>query len=135
MAIRTIDFHGYTLDQVKLCLEAKLNQAISDGEGIVRLIHGQGKHSEIFPVIKSYIRHWLEESDFAQTKIEMVLRGEDGTPYTPPNPGETIVLLKVSGISYDPEISWEDEEEEEARRKTRRFRSGKNKSKYRQKIR
>src|SRR5690554_7962329 len=90
----TMDLHGLTLDQAKEKLEERLENADQFGEKVVRIIHGQGKHSEVFPVIKSFVRRWLEESDFAQKRIESVFRGEDGSPYTRVNPGETIVVLK-----------------------------------------
>ena len=102
-----------------------LDNAFNYGETLVRIIHGQGKHSENFPVIKSTVRHWLEDSDFARAKVESVFRGEDGSPYTSPNPGETIVVLKNSledGIK--PRMDFDDEEEErEKRRNSKKMRA------------
>ncbi len=101
-----------------------LTNAFDYGEQIVRIIHGKGKHSDVFPVIKSMVRHWLEESDFAREKVESVFRGEDGSPFSPPNPGETIILLKNSinqGIT--PELDYEDEERHESRRNSKKIRA------------
>lgn len=127
----TIDLHGYTLEKVQSELERKLQNGFEHGEGIVRIIHGQGKHSDYFPVIKSYIRRWVEDSDFAREKIAMVFRGEDGTPYTKPNPGETILILKTVAPATELEISWEEEEAEEAQRNARRTRIAKTRKKQR----
>ena len=50
--------------------------------------------------------------------METVYRGEDGSPYTLPNPGETMVRLKGETIvGRDEEIDWVAEEEEWAARK------------------
>lgn len=101
-----------------------LNNAFNYGERVVRIIHGQGKHSEVFPVIKSMVRHWLEDSDFAREYIESVFRGEDGSPFTPPNPGETVVILS-NPIKKDltPQLNYQEEEEHEARRNSKKIRA------------
>jgi hypothetical protein len=101
-----------------------MNNAFDYGERIVRIIHGQGKHSDFFPVIKSMVRHWLEDSDFAREKVESVFRGEDGSPFSPPNPGETIVLLKNSNNQSNiRELDYEDEERYESRRNLKKIRA------------
>jgi len=102
-----------------------LDNASYYGETLVRIIHGQGKHSEFFPVIKSMVRHWLEESDFAREKVETVFRGEDGSPYTAPNPGETIVVLKnLLKSGTEPGMDFNDQEEErEKRRNSKKIRA------------
>lgn len=122
--IFTIDLHGYSREQAQDKLADGLNNAFNYGETLVRIIHGQGKHSENFPVIKSMVRHWLEDSDFAREKVKSVFRGEDGSPYTPPNPGETIVVLKNplrSGIK--PLMDYDEEEEREKRRNSKRIKA------------
>jgi len=131
----TIDLHGMTLEEVQAGLERTLENAYLHRERVVRIIHGKGKHSEVFPVIKSYVRHWLEESEFAREKVEMVFRGEDGSPYTPPNGGETVVLLKTDGKVPLEELSWEEEEDAEARRHLKKIRADKNRNLRRKKFR
>ncbi len=125
--METIDLHGLTLEGAKEKVVQFLDGAYRHREPIVRIIHGQGKHSEVFPVIKSFVRHWLQESEFGRNKIAMVYRGEDGSPYTPPNPGETIVVLKISGMPEFLEnystISIEEEEERESRRNSKAIRA------------
>lgn len=124
MTIVTIDLHGFTSEEARLKLIEGLTNAFDYGESIVRIIHGQGKHSDNFPVLKSMVRHWLEESDFAREKVETVFRGEDGSPYSAPNPGETIILLKNStNKGYTPELDFDDEEEYEARRNSKKIRA------------
>lgn len=124
MAIVTIDLHGYTCEEARLKLIEGMTSALDYGEQVVRIIHGQGKHSEFFPVIKSMVRHWLEESDFAREKVESFFRGEDGSPFSAPNPGETIVLLKSSIPKGAPqELDYEDEEQYESRRNSKRIRA------------
>jgi hypothetical protein len=112
--METIDLHGLSLEEAETQLEQRLSSAYQYGEKIVRIIHGQGKHSEYFPVIKSFVRRWLKESDFSKEYIESVFRGEDGSPYTMPNPGETVVLFKGADqkVGFAEEISWWEEEEE-----------------------
>ena len=123
MVIVTIDLHGYTCEAAHTKMVEGLTNALEYGEQVVRIIHGQGKHSEVFPVIKSMVRHWLEESDFARENVASVFRGEEGSPYSRPNPGETIVLLK-SFANYQPELDYEAEEEYEARRISKKIRAG-----------
>jgi hypothetical protein len=116
--METIDLHGMTREEAEETLKRRLLSAFEYGDRIVCIIHGQGKHSAHFPVLKSFVRRWLEESEFARTYVETVYRGEDGTPYTPPNPGETVVRLKgETAIGADEEIDWVAEEEEWAARK------------------
>ena len=101
-----------------------MTNAFNYGEQVVRIIHGQGKHSEVFPVIKSMVRHWLEDSDFVRECVESVFRGEDGSPFTSPNPGETIVLLKnhfKKGL--ESQLDYDTEEQHEARRNTKKIRA------------
>lgn len=114
------DLHGMTLDEVREQLESKLSNAYEHGESVIRIIHGQGKHSEVFPVLKSYVRHWLETSKFAAEHIESVFRGEDGSPYTAVNAGETVIVFR-NNVPTESTISWEDEEDDEARRRVRRL--------------
>lgn len=119
--------HGLSQSEAQSRLEAGLNSALSFGERVIRVIHGQGKHSEFFPVVKSNVRRWLEESEFAANYIEAVFRGEDGSPYTSKNPGETIVVLKMENPSHDRHaneiIGWEEEESKEARKNAKGMRA------------
>ena len=116
--METIDLHGMTQEEAEETLKRRLLSAFQYGERTVRIIHGQGKHSAHFSVLKSFVRRWLRESDFARTYVETVYRGEDGSPYTLPNPGETVVRLKGETIvGRDEEIDWVAEEEEWAARK------------------
>jgi hypothetical protein len=114
--------HGLSLADAALNLERRLNASLQNRERVVRIIHGQGKHSENFPVIKSHVRSWLAESDFSRTHVESVFRGEDGSPYTRPNAGETVILLR-GGLVKDEELAWEDEEAGEARRQVKGIRA------------
>lgn len=124
IAIVTIDLHGYTCEEARFKLIEGMTNALDYGEQVVRVIHGRGKHSDVFPVIKSMVRHWLEESDFARENVESFYRGEDGSPFSPPNPGETIVILKNSSSKgYPRELDYEAEEEYESRRNSKRIRS------------
>lgn len=119
--METIDLHGLTLEEAKETLERRLQNAFQYKERTIRIIHGQGKHSAYFPVLKSFVRRWLVESEFAREYVEIVFRGEDGSPYTPPNPGETVVRLKGETIiGEDEEIDWVAEDEEwDARKQAR----------------
>lgn len=124
--METVDLHGLTLDQAKEKVEGRLRNADQFGEKVIRIIHGQGKHSAVFPVIKSFVRRWLEKSDFAKERIESVFRGEDGSPYTRVNPGETIVVLKGNGeILHEQEVDWKEEEEWEKRKQAKKLRANK----------
>lgn len=125
--MKTIDLHGLTLEEAKEKVIKGLEGAYLYQEPVVRIIHGQGKHSEFFPVLKSFVRHWLEESEFGQQKVVAFFRGEDGSPYTNPNAGETIVVLKTTdktGIDYNRSlISAEEEEEREVRKNSKALRA------------
>ncbi len=133
--METIDLHGLGLAEVRARLPEALAEAQRRGERVIRIIHGQGKHSESFPVLKSFVRRWLEESDFARREAAMVFRGEDGSPYTTPNAGETVVVLRGgansegasrAGKSPDTSLTWDEEEEHEARRQAKGLRADRN---------
>jgi hypothetical protein len=123
----TINLHGFTLTEAQAKVPRDLENAYFNQEPVIRIIHGQGKHSEFFPVIKSFIRHWLEESEFAKQKIAAVYRGEDGSPYTLPNAGETIVVLKIGAemipSGKTPIIEVDEEEAREALRNLKAIRA------------
>lgn len=121
----TLDLHGLNKEQARERLIECLEGAVRHQTSVVRIIHGQGKHSQDFPVIKSMVRRWLEESDFARTHVESVFRGEDGSPYTRPNPGETIVRLRSEReVSHQNlEVDWEVEEAWEARKNAKGIRA------------
>lgn len=122
--MENIDLHGLSLAEAKDKLEKRLTAALDYGERVVRVIHGQGKHSEYFPVIKSHVRQWLESSEFALEHVESVFRGEDGSPYTSPNAGETVVVLRVEKPAHGEEpVDWEEEEGREARKMAKGMRA------------
>jgi len=126
-ATETIDLHGLSLAEARTRLADGLAAARRHGERVVCIVHGQGKHSEAFPVIKSHVRRWLEESTFAREQVEMVYRGEDGSPYTRPNAGQIVVLLKADGAAgvqpAMPPMAWEEEEAREARQHAKGMRA------------
>ena len=127
--METINLHGLGLAEARARLPEALAEARRHGERVVRIIHGQGKHSESFPVLKSFVRRWLEESETARREVAMVFRGEDGSPYTPPNAGETVVVLRGGTNAREtlPAGSLRDEEEEyEARRQAKGLRADRN---------
>jgi Uncharacterized protein conserved in bacteria len=123
--METIDLHGLSLEKAKEKVVQDLENAYQYQEQVVRIIHGQGKHSAVFPVIKSFVRHWLLESEFGRQKVAAFFRGEDGSPYTVPNAGETIVVLKIAQtaetISTPSLISAE--EDREARKNSKAIRA------------
>jgi hypothetical protein len=125
--MNTINLHGLSLAEAKERFIQGLDGAYRRQEQVVRIIHGQGKHSEVFPVIKSFVRHWLAESEFGRQKVVSVFRGEEGSPYTAPNAGETIVILKSAGqglaTDINPTISIDEEEAREARRNSKAIRA------------
>jgi Smr domain len=125
--METINLHGLSLTEAKEKLIQGLEGAFRCQEQVVRIIHGQGKHSEVFPVIKSFVRHWLVESEFGRQQVATVFRGEEGSPYTTPNAGETIIVLKIAGKNqiFDnaPLITFDEEEAREARRNSKSLRA------------
>lgn len=121
--ILTIDLHGKSLDEAKVSLVKFMDNARKYDERVIRIVHGIGKHSDVFPVIKSFVRHWLEDSEI-RDYIDTVFRGEDGSPYTKPNAGETIVVLKGTQIIEEDVIDWEEEEKQESIRHAKKLRAG-----------
>jgi hypothetical protein len=124
--METINLHGLNRDEAQERMEKGLQNALQNGASVVRIIHGQGKHSEVFPVLKSQARHWLKESSFAMRYIKHVFRGEDGSPFTTPNPGETIVELNIQGavtFNKTEQLDFDEEEEREGRRNAKRLRA------------
>ncbi len=122
--MNTIDLHGLNLDEARQKMEQGLVSALNSNEWVVRIIHGQGKHSQFFPVIKSFVRRWVTESDFAAQYIEMVYRGEEGSPYSGINPGEIIVILKgCRDHPSDHEFDFDPQEEREIRQQKKGIRA------------
>ena len=125
--METINLHGLCLAEAKERLIHGLEGAFHHQERVVRIIHGQGKHSEVFPVIKSFVHHWLEESEFGRQKVATVFRGEEGSPYSTANAGETIVVLNISNKNqrFDSAslITFDEEEAREARRNSKSIRA------------
>jgi len=78
-------------------------------------------------VIKSYVRNLLEKSAFSSEYVDSFYRGEEGSPYTLPNPGETIVMLKndqrVSKISQVKMLDFDEDEAREAKRNSKAIRA------------
>ena len=72
-ATETINLHGLGLAEVRTRLPEALEDARRHGERVIRIIHGRGKHSEAFPVLKSFVRRWLEESAFARRDRKSVV--------------------------------------------------------------
>ena len=58
--MNSINLHGLNLEEAHAKLETGLKSALENREWVIRIIHGQGKHSEVFPVIKSFVRRWLD---------------------------------------------------------------------------
>lgn len=55
----TLDLHGYTADEAEREAERWLQRRARDGEPIVRLITGRGRHSHGPPVLPALIRDLL----------------------------------------------------------------------------
>lgn len=120
--MKTIDLHGINREKAKQLLEETFQNAAEYGEAVIRIIHGQGKHSDQFPVLKSWVRHWLAARETPYSGSFKVYHGEEGSPYTAPNPGETIVVLAED--VNQPVYFWEeDEEEREARNNAKGMRA------------
>jgi len=64
-----IDLHGYTTEEVRVAIDELFN---SDAYSHVRIITGKGIHSENGPIIKDFIRSYLERKNihFTQSKIQ-----------------------------------------------------------------
>jgi hypothetical protein len=121
--MNSINLHGLSLEEARVKLETGMKSALGNSEWVVRIIHGQGKHSEYFPVIKSMVRRWLDQSDFT-VYIERVYLGEHGSPYTAVNPGETIVVLKGGKERLlEPELERDPQEEREVRQNAKKMRA------------
>ena len=110
--MHTIDLHGLNREAAQQKIEAALQNAAQHGETVFRIIHGRGKHSGPagggFPVLKSWVRHWLATGKCAGLDSYQIYRGEDGSPYTPPNPGETILVL-AGAENRSGNYDWEDD--------------------------
>jgi len=64
-----IDLHGYTLEETRVAITELLD---SDEYSHIRIITGKGLHSENGPILKDFIRSYLEKNNihFAQSKIQ-----------------------------------------------------------------
>ncbi|MGE5482677.1 MAG: Smr/MutS family protein [Bacteroidota bacterium] len=93
--VNQIYLRHLSLQEAKQKLTQALTRAYQNGELINVIIHGQGHESEGTPVIKQFVRGFLESSDFARRYVYAVYPGETGSPYTSVNPGETVVVVKA----------------------------------------
>lgn len=57
----SIDLHLKTKSEAKLLIENFIKTCISDKDKYVLIIHGKGKHSKGNGVLKTYVKHLLEE--------------------------------------------------------------------------
>lgn len=93
--INQIYLRHLSLTEAKQKLVQELTRAYQNGELINVIIHGQGHESEGAPLIKQFVRSFLESSEFARRYVYAVYPGETGSPFTTVNPGETVVIVKA----------------------------------------
>ncbi|MBE3577620.1 MAG: Smr/MutS family protein [Limnochordales bacterium] len=111
--INQIYLRHLSLAEAKQKLVQELTRAYQNGDLVNVIIHGQGHESEGAPVIKEFVRNFLESSEFARRYVYAVYPGETGSPFTAVNPGETVVIVKavrgdtaarLAGLKHD--LAW-----------------------------
>lgn len=75
----TIDLHGLTLLQARNSLSLFLSHSLRDGRRFIKIIHGQGYHSQSGPILRTKVNEWLRLRDevlaFANPPIHQGGRG------------------------------------------------------------
>lgn len=85
----SVDLHGLTVDEAETAFDDFLKRAIREGKKGVLVIHGRGKSSPIYPVLKNKVAEWLNRSEWKYQIIAYAsARSCDG------GAGATYVLLR-----------------------------------------
>lgn len=83
-----LDLHRMTLTQAREAVQAFLRQAHEQGQRTVLITHGKGRHSPTPARLKSYVFHWMAES-------ELVLAWHSAQPRHG-GAGSTYVMVRKS---------------------------------------
>lgn len=59
---RTLDLHGYTLEEAGLQLDRFVLASQAEAVSKVLIIHGKGNHGESTGVMKQFVRNYLEKN-------------------------------------------------------------------------
>lgn len=86
---KTLDLHGYTVEDAKAVFQLFLSDAVKSGMHCIKVIHGRGLKSKDIPALKTSLKAWLVRAMHRRWVLAFcnaVMR--DG------GPGATYILLK-----------------------------------------
>jgi len=93
----SVDLHGLTVNEAEIVFDDFLKRAIREGKKGVLVIHGRGKSSPIYPVLKNKVAEWLNRSEWKRQVIAYTsARPCDG------GAGATYVLLRGRPVQRRP---------------------------------
>ncbi len=86
---RTLDLHGYSIDDADELFQAFVKNAVREGLKCVKIIHGRGLKSKGRPVLKEHLKTWIIKAMHRKWVLAFsnALMNEGG-------PGATYILLK-----------------------------------------
>ena len=86
---RTLDLHGYSIDDADELFQAFVKDAVREGLKCVKIIHGRGLKSKGRPVLKEHLKTWIIKAMHRKWVLAFsnALMNEGG-------PGATYILLK-----------------------------------------
>jgi len=86
---KTLDLHGYSIDDARMSFEAFITDSIKSGFNCVKVVHGRGLKSKKAPVLKENLKAWIIRAMNRKWVVAFSsARMCDG------GPGATYILLK-----------------------------------------
>ncbi|OPY82020.1 MAG: putative DNA endonuclease SmrA [Syntrophorhabdus sp. PtaU1.Bin153] len=86
---KTLDLHGYSIEEARALFEDFIRSAVRSGLNCIKVIHGRGLRSKETPVLKEKLKAWIIQAMHRKwiTAFSSALMCDGG-------PGATYVLLK-----------------------------------------
>jgi len=90
---RTLDLHGYSIDDADELFQTFIKDTVREGLKCVKIIHGRGLKSKRGPVLKEHLKTWIIKAMHRKWVLAFsnVLMSDGG-------PGATYILLKKNPV-------------------------------------
>ncbi len=90
---KTLDLHGYSVDDANDLFQAFIRDTVREGLKCVKIIHGRGLKSKGVPVLKEHLKTWIIKAMHRKWVLAFsnALMSDGG-------PGATYILLKKNPV-------------------------------------
>ena len=90
---KTLDLHGYSIDDADELFQAFIRDTVREGLKCVKIIHGRGLKSKGAPVLKEHLKTWIIKAMHRKWVLAFsnALMSDGG-------PGATYILLKKNPV-------------------------------------